>query len=77
MQELLYNGFKGNKATTYGSEKEEIARQECITYQQRNNLPDLAVHDCGLFVSEDNNWLATTPDGLVHDPSDFQHPIGL
>ena len=54
VQELLYSGFKGNKATTYGSEKEEIARQEYITYQQRNNHPDLAVHDCGFFVSKDN-----------------------
>ena len=66
-----------NKTTTYGSEKEEIARQEYITYQQQNNHPDLAVHDCGLFVSKDNNWLAATPDGLVHDPSDSQHPTGL
>ena len=77
LQELLYSGFKGNKTTTYGSEKEEIARQEYITYQQRNNHPDLAVHDCGLFVSKDSNWLAATPDGLVHDPSDSQHPTGL
>ncbi len=77
VQELLYTGFKGNKATTYGSEKEGIARQEYITYQQRNNHPDLAVHDCGLFVSKDSNWLAATPDGLVHDPSDSIHPTGL
>ena len=33
VQELLYSGFKGNKVTTYGSEKEEIARQVYITYQ--------------------------------------------
>ncbi len=77
VQELLYTGFKGNKATTYGLEKEGIARQEYITYQQRNNHPDLAVHDCGLFVSKDSNWLAATPDGLVHDPSDSIHPTGL
>ncbi len=75
--ELLYTGFKGNKATTYGSEKEGIARQEYITYPPQNNHPDLVVHDCGLFVSKDSNWLAATPDGLVDDPSDSIHPTGL
>ena len=30
VQELLYSGFKGNKATTYGSEKEEIQQDRSI-----------------------------------------------
>jgi len=69
VQELLYSIFKSNKATTYGSETEEIARQEYITYQQWNKHPDLAVHDCGLLVSKDNNWLAASSDGLVSSRS--------
>ena len=77
VQQLLYSTFRGNKATFYGSEKEDITKQEYITYQRRNNHPDLAVKDCGLFISEENNWLAATPDGIVHDSSDALNPSGL
>ena len=77
VQQLLYTTFKGNRATIYGSEKEEMTRQKYITLQRLTNHPDLTVKDCGLFVSEQNNWLAATPDGIVHDPSDKENPSGL
>ena len=77
VQQLIYSTFRGNKATFYGSEKEDITKQEYITYQRRNNHPDLAVNDCGLFISEENNWFAATPDGIVHDSSDALNPSGL
>ena len=35
VEEFLYSVFKGNKATNYGSEKEEITRQEYISYQKK------------------------------------------
>ena len=66
---LLYSKFRGNKATRYGSTNEDITRKQYIAYQRRNYHPELNVDDCGLFVSQDNNWLAATPDGLVTDPS--------
>ena len=56
---------------------EESTIQQYITYQRRNGHPDLAVKKCGLFISEHNNWLAATPDGIVQDPSDISHPQGL
>ena len=76
VEEFLYSVFKGNKATNYGSEKEEITRQEYISYQKKNK-PTLTVEECGLYISSDNNWLAATPDGVVHDNTDVAHPIGL
>lgn len=30
-----------------------------------------------MFISEHNNWLAATPDGIVHDPNEVSHPQGL
>ena len=32
---------------------------------------------CGLFISEHNNWLVATPDGIVKDISNTSHPRGL
>lgn len=78
VQQLLYNIFRGNTATRYGSEKEDETRQQYITYMKQNGHPNLTVEACGLFVSLENPWLAGTPDGLVHDPSDdSSQPLGL
>ena len=67
MQALLHNAFSGNAATSYGSRMESTAREEYIAYQREHGHPDLAVEKCGLFISRHNNWLAATPDGIVHD----------
>lgn len=77
VEALLYNSFRGNKATKYGSEMDEFTRQQYVTHQQGNNHPDLTVEKCGLHISHLDNWLAATPDGIVHDPSDTAHPLGL
>ena len=74
VRSLLYNTFRGNQATRYGSEMEQVAIEQYTTYQRRNFHPELRVDNCGLFISEHNNWLAATPDGVVHDPSDDAHP---
>lgn len=76
VRELLYSAFKGNRATRYGSTMEGIAKQQYITYQRQNNHPGLMATDCGLFISENNNWLAATPDGIANDPSD-RDPSGI
>ena len=52
-----------------------LERTDC-THQRGNNHPDLSVDDCGLFVSAENNWLAASPDGIVHDSSEIAHPLG-
>ncbi len=77
VQDLLYSSFRGNQATHYGSEKEETTRQQYMTHQRRNNHPDLTTEKCGLFISKYDNWLAATPDDIVHDPSNAAHPSGL
>ena len=77
VQSLLYSTFRGNQATRYGSEMEHTAIEEYTTYQRRNYHPELRVDNCGLFISEHNNWLAATPDGPVLDQSNDAHPLGL
>lgn len=75
---LLYSRFRGNAATRYGNQMEDTARQLYETYQRQNGHPGLKVDECGLFISLDNPWLAGTPDGVVHDPSDdTSQPLGL
>ncbi len=77
VKSVLYNSFRGNQATRYGTDMEDITMKEYITYQHQRDHLDLTVKKCGLFISENNSWLAATPDGVVHDPSDTDHPYGL
>ena len=74
---LLYSTFRGNQATQYGADMESVTVREYITYQQQNGHPNTTVHKCGLFISENNNWLAATPDGIVNYPTATKHPNGL
>ena len=77
VESLLYSKFKGNEATNYGKVSEEKAKVHYQTYQRQHGHSCLTVNSCGLFVSLSNPWLAATPDGLVNDPSDIVHPLGL
>ncbi len=74
---LLYSKFRGNAATQYGSYKEESTRQQYETYMRQNGHPNLKVEKCGLFVSLENPWLASSPDGVVYDPDDSIQPLGI
>ena len=77
VKEFLYSTFRGNEATRYGMIMEDTARTEYLAYQQQNRHPEVSVQDCGLFISQENPWLAATPDGLVHDPSEQTNSSGL
>ena len=77
VQEMLYGTFRGNIATVYGTEMEDIARVEYATHQQQNGHTHLSIESCGLIVSSENPWLAASPDGLVHDPSNSTQPNGI
>ncbi len=77
VKELLYSMFRGNEATRYGMEMEEVTRQEYTTHQQQSGHQGLAVGNAGLFVSLANPWLAASPDGLVHDPNNAPQHLGL
>ena len=77
VREFLYSTFRGNEATRFGSVMEEVAKQEYITHRRRNYHPEFSAKTCGLFISEQNNWLAATPDGMVNDPSNIAQPLGI
>ena len=77
VKDLLYSSFRGNQATRYGADMESITIKEYITYQRENGHPGITVQKCGLYISEQNNWLAATPDGLVNDPEAIDHQTGL
>ena len=77
VESLLYSTFRGNQATRYGQLMEQATIEQYVTYQRRHGHPDLRVNNCGLFISRLNNWLAATPDGIVHDPNSAEHPFGL
>lgn len=77
VESLLYTRFRGNAATRYGTSMEDRTKVQYETYQRQHGHPGLKVENCGLFISQDNPWLAATPDGLVTDPSDATQPLGL
>ena len=77
VQEMLYSTFRGNVATRYGTEMEEIAKNEYATHQQQTGHTDLEVESCGLSVALETPWLAASPDGVVRDPNNVTHPTGL
>jgi len=77
VENLLYTKFRGNEATQYGTVIEETAKCEYQTCQQQHGHPGLTVDSIGLSISLDDPWLAASPDGLVNDPSDTSHPLGL
>ena len=56
---------------------EERTKQQYIAYQELSGHPGTTVQKCGLFISKHNNWLAATPDGIAHDPSNESDPSGL
>lgn len=58
---LLYSSFKGNNATLFGLQNEEVAIKEF------DNLYDLKVKKCGLVIDTALPFLACSPDGLVGD----------
>lgn len=72
---MLYSTFKGNTATRYGLEK-DLTREQYKTHQRVCGHPDLTAKDCGLFISQNNPWLAATLDGVVNDPSEESQPLG-
>lgn len=61
VKQLLYNKFKGNDATKYGTENEPIALKDA------EKLLGLHIEHCGLFIDEKRPYLGASPDGLIDD----------
>ena len=58
------HGFRGNKATMWGCEHEQEARQ-CYMETMTPKHTDLAVSTCGLFIDPSHPFLGASPDGLM------------
>ena len=65
VEEILYSKFKGNQATLCGTNMEDTARQQYVTYQNQKGHVGLVTHRVGLVISVDNPWLASRPDDKV------------
>ncbi len=73
---MMYKKLKGNAATRRGHLLENRAKEEYRLYQLKQH-PGLTVDNGDLFISLDIPWLAATLDGLITDPSERAHTLGL
>ena len=70
VHQLLYSAFRGNSATRWGLQQEEIGASIYTTWLHNRGSPTSIVNtQCGLVVCRAHPWLAATPDGWVSDPS--------
>lgn len=72
LKDMLWTTFKGNQATRWGSEHEDVARDAYIA-QVRDEIAagtspytSIRVEETGLYVNPLRPWLGSSPDGIVH-----------
>lgn len=76
LKQMLWGEFKGNAATRWGTENEDVARDEYIQIikdqikngdfnGQDDPLVDIAVKECGLVINPERPWMGNSPDGLI------------
>lgn len=76
LRSMLWDTFKGNAATEYGTRNEPVAEQLYTRFQRRRKGlkdSDFFVEHHGLFVPLERPWLGVSPDGLVTDGSEPPH----
>jgi putative phage-type endonuclease len=72
LKDMLWNTFKGNAATRWGSEHEDVARDAYIAKIQAeidagtSPYTSIRVEETGLAVNPGRPWLGSSPDGVVH-----------
>jgi putative phage-type endonuclease len=72
LKDLLWNTFKGNAATRWGSEHEDVARDAYVAQMQAeidagvSEYTSIRVEETGLHVNPARPWLGSSPDGVVH-----------
>ena len=80
LRQLLWEEFRGNAATRWGSEHEDIARDAYVAKmkeriresmgkpedEKTTKYVDIWVEETGLFVNPIHCWLGSSPDGIVH-----------
>lgn len=76
LKQMLWGEFKGNAATRWGSENEDVARDEYIQIirdqiaqgdfaAHDDPLVDIQVKECGLVINPQRPWMGNSPDGLI------------
>ena len=75
VKQLLYTKFTGNNATRWGNLQEESTKEEYLKCKELDS-PEISTTHTGLVISIEHPWLAASPDGLVHDPTE-DAPHGL
>ncbi len=86
VEEIMYSKFRANQATMYGTNIEETARQQYVTYRQQyvtyqhqKGHPGLGTHRVGLVISGDMinlGCMAASPGDKVQYPNADQ-PLGV
>ncbi len=72
LKDMLWNTFKGNVMTRWGSEHEDVARDAYVAYVQaqisagEGPYTSIRVEETGLHVNPAHSWLGSSPDGVVH-----------
>jgi putative phage-type endonuclease len=72
LKDMLWSSFKGNAATKWGSDHEDIARDAYVAHIQSeidagtSPYTSIRVEETGLHVNPDRPWLGSSPDGVVH-----------
>lgn len=72
LKNLLWNTFKGNAATRWGSEHEKVALDAYLAHMRAqiamgtSPYTSIEVEETGLYINPDHAWLGSSPDGVVH-----------
>lgn len=72
LKDMLWSTFKGNAATLWGSEHEDVARDAYVQYMQSqikagaSPYTSIWVEETGLHVNPARPWMGSSPDGIVH-----------
>lgn len=72
LKDMLWNTFKGNIATRWGSEHEDVARDAYLAHVRadiaagKGDYASIEVEETGLHINPDRPWLGSSPDGVVH-----------
>ena len=76
VKRLLYAKHVTTRAMRYGHLHEVHARNAYTTYLLDKHK-DATVMRTGLHIDPKHNWIGTSPDGIVNDPSSVDDPHGL
>lgn len=66
LTQLLWRKFKGNSATRYGSEMEDVA-QNVFERHRKKSFSNFCIVNTGLQVSTQIGFLGGSPDGLLYE----------